>query len=358
MKDNMLAAMYYGIEDVRLEVVPIPKVGPGDVLIKIGAATTCGTDIKMYKRGYPGLPQLPMPFGHECAGIVEIVGKDIKHYQPGMRVVAAINAACGECFFCRRNQTEFCEHPIFGAGGGTMAGGAYAEYLFVPEAIVRNNLHLIPESLTFEEAALAEPLACALYAIEDLPLRLGETVAIFGGGAIGQMFVMLCKAHGMTVILCEKHADRLLAGRANGADHVLDITQSPDYKEHARAITSGYGPDIAIDATGTPQGWLAAIHMVRRAGTVMLFGGCKPGTSIELDTRRMHYDCLTLKSPSVYHQPPDLIKRSISLLASRVVNGKALVTSKVPLRDAVQALKRVIAGDGLKFALIPPDMAS
>jgi L-iditol 2-dehydrogenase len=299
-----------------------------------------------------------MPFGHECAGVIEMVGKDVKNYRPGMRVVAAINAPCGECFFCKRNQTEFCEHPIFGAGGGTMAGGAYAEYLFVPAAIARNNVHIIPDPLTFEEAALAEPLACALYAVEDLPLRLGDTVAIIGGGAIGQMFVMLCKAHGMTVILCEKHAMRMQAATQNGADFVIDIVEQPGFVERVREITAGYGPDVTIDATGTPGGWLDAINMVRRAGTVMLFGGCKPGTSIELNTRRMHYDCLTLKSPSVYHQPPDLLKRSLTLLASKAVNGRALITDRVPLQDTVQTLRRVVAGEGLKFAIIPPDMAS
>jgi L-iditol 2-dehydrogenase len=296
MKDSMLALMYYGVKDVRLESVPVPQIGPDDVLIKIGAATTCGTDIKMYRRGYPGLPQLPMPFGHECAGIVAKVGKNVRQVEPGMRVVAGINAACGECFFCKRDQTEFCERPIFGAGGGTMAGGAYAQYLFVPGAIARNNLHVLPESLSFEEAALAEPLACALYAVEDVPIRLGDTVAIFGGGAIGQMFVMLCKSRGATVILCEKHAERLRAAGQNGADIGIDIVENPDYLQAVRGANSGYGPDITIDATGTTGGWMDAINAVRKAGTVMLFGGCKPGSLIELDTRRMHYDCLTLKS--------------------------------------------------------------
>jgi L-iditol 2-dehydrogenase len=331
-------------------------VGPDDVLIKIGAATTCGTDIKMYRRGYPGLPMLPMPFGHECAGVIERVGKNVKKYAPGMRVVAGINAACGECFFCKRDQTQFCERPIFGAGGGTMAGGAYAEYLFVPGVIARNNLHILPDGLSFEQAALAEPLACALYAVEDVPTRPGDTVAIFGGGAIGQMFVMLCKAQGMTVILCEKHPQRLQAAEENGADMGIHILENPDYSSTLRAATSGYGPDITIDATGTTGGWLDAVNTVRRAGTVMLFGGCKPGSSIELDTRRMHYDCLTLKSPSVYHQNPDLLKRCLNLLSTGVVNGKALITERVPLQDTVRTLERVIAGEGLKFAIIPPEM--
>lgn len=353
---KMLAAMYYGVKDVRLEMVPIPEIGPEDVLIKIGAATTCGTDIKMYRRGYPGLPELPMSYGHECAGVIHAVGRKVKNYQPGMRVVAGINAPCGECFFCKRDQTQFCERPIFGAGGGTMAGGAYGEYLFVPGVIARNNIHLLPDSLSYEEAALVEPLACALYAVEDVPIRLGDTIAIFGGGAIGQMFVMLCKARGASVILCEKHETRLKAAKGNGADLVINILERADYIDAIREMTSGYGPDIAIEATGSPNGWQDAIKIVRKAGTVMLFGGCKPGTSIELDTRRMHYDCLTLKSPSVYHQTPDLLQRSLALLASGVVNGSALITERVPLQDLVQTLERVISGEGLKFAVIPPDM--
>jgi L-iditol 2-dehydrogenase len=159
------------------------------------------------------------------------------------------------------------------------------------------------------------------------------------------------------VILCEKHEMRLQAAKENGADFAIDIVENPTYMDRVREITSGYGPDITIDATGTPQGWLDAIQLVRRAGTVMLFGGCKPGTSIDLNTRRMHYDCLTLKSPSVYHQPPDLLKRSLTLLATGVVNGKALITERVPLHDTVLALRRIISGEGLKFAIIPPQMA-
>jgi L-iditol 2-dehydrogenase len=356
MKGKMLAAMYYGINDVRVEYVPIPRIGADDVLLKIGAATTCGTDIKMFRRSYPGLPQLPMPYGHECAGIIQAVGKNVKQYEPGMRIVAGINSPCGECFFCRRDQTHFCERPTFGAGGGTMAGGAYAEYLFIPGAIARNNIHIIPENLSFEEAALVEPLACALFAIEDVPLRLGDTITIIGGGSIGQMFVMLGKAAGATVILCEKHDARLKAAKDNGADLVINVLLQPDYVQIIRDVTGGYGPDITLDATGSPNGWLDAINIVRRAGTVMLFGGCKPGTSIELDTRRMHYDCLTLKSPSVYHQTPDLLHRSLGLLSTGIVNGKGLITGRVPLSDMLTALQRIIAGEGLKFAIIPPDM--
>jgi L-iditol 2-dehydrogenase len=358
MKDSMLAAMYYGIEDVRLEDVPIPEIGPGDILIKIGAATTCGTDIKMFRRGYPGLPQLPMPFGHECAGVIQAVGKDVKNYQPGMRVVAAINAPCGECFFCRQKPDRILRASHLWQAAAALGWlGGYASIYLCRQPLQRIMSTSSPILYLFEEAALAEPLACALYAVEDLPLRLGDTVAIIGGGAIGQMFVMLCKAHGMTVILCEKHAMRMQAATQNGADSVIDVVEQPDYIERVREITGGYGPDITIEATGTPQGWLDAIDMVRRAGTVMLFGGCRPGTSIELNTRRMHYDCLTLKSPSVYHQPPDLLKRSSTLLASGAVNGKALITDRVPLQDTVQALRRVVAGEGLKFAIIPPEMA-
>ncbi len=221
---------------------------------------------------------------------------------------------------------------------------------------LRVNIHIIPDNLSYEEAALVEPLACALFAIEDVPLRLGDTITILGGGAIGQMFVMLGKAAGARVILCEKHEARLQAARDNGADQVINITQEQGYLEIIRGMTGGYGPDITLDATGTPGGWLDAIHIVRRAGTVMLFGGCKPGTSIELDTWRMHYDCLTLKSPSVYHQTPDLLQRCLGLLSTGVVNGKALITERVPLSHLVDALERIIAGEGLKFAIIPPGM--
>jgi L-iditol 2-dehydrogenase len=355
MTGSMLAAMYYGVRDVRVEEVPIPQIGPGDILLKIGAATTCGTDIKMYRRSYPDLPQLPMLYGHECAGVAAEVGKDVEGVKVGDRIVAGINAPCGRCFFCKRGQPVFCENRTFGAGGGSMAGGAYAEYLFVPDVIVRNNIHHIPESLSYEEAALIEPLGCVLYAVEDVNIRLGDTVAINGCGAIGLMFLRLAKLQGARVISSGRNPMRLKMAEELGADVVIDVGEVDDQIAAVREAAGEPGPDVVIEATGLPEVWELSINMVRRGGEVMLFGGCKPGTSINLDTRRMHYDCLTLKSPSVYHQTPDMLKRCLRLLESGGVPGKKLISKRMPLESVVEAIETHMSGGGIKIAVIPPD---
>jgi len=353
MAKTMQAYRYYGPKDLRLEEVPIPKIQPDGMLIKIGAATTCGTDVKMYVRGYPELPQLPMPFGHECAGVVAEVGPDVKDYKVGERVVSGIAANCGKCYFCQHNQLVYCVDREYLIPGKKMAGGAYAEYIAVPGAIVRNNVHRIPDHLSFAEAAMVEPLACALFGIDDLPnLRIGDSVVIVGDGQLGLYFLRLAKLRGAFVILCGKHwlekADEL------GADHVIDANKTPNLKEEVYKIVGSTGPDFVIENTGKSEVWELCVDMARRGGTVMLFGGCKGGTTVTFDTYKIHYDCLTIKSPSVYLQPADLLKRSLYLLASGDVPGRKFISGTYPLKDAVTALENHMNRKGIKFEIIPP----
>src|SRR5690242_10287095 len=173
---DMLAARFYAPRDVRLERVPVPMPGPGAVLVRVLAATTCGTDLKAFRRGHPvllGPP--PAPFGHEYAGEIVAVGAGAEHWQPGMRVAGANSAPCGACFYCRRERESLCELL-------RLWNGAYAEYALSPAAIVARNLYARPAKVDPCAAALAEPLACALHAVEDAGVRPDDTVAIIGSG--------------------------------------------------------------------------------------------------------------------------------------------------------------------------------
>ena len=332
MNGKMIAAMYYGPKDVKIEETPIPQIEEDGVLIKIAAATTCGTDVKMYVRGYPELPMLPMPYGHELAGIVAEVGPKAKGVKEGDRVITGIAAPCGKCYFCKRNQPVFCTDRTYLIPGGAMAGGAYAEYVAVPGIIAKNNIHVIPDNLTFGEAAMAEPLACALYGIEELPeIRIGDSVAIVGDGAIALYFLRLAKLRGAYVVLTGSHADRMEKAKKFGADIVIDRHEVDDQVEAVKQALGGIGPDVVIESTGLPQVWELCVNMARRAGTVLLFGGCKGGTTVTFETRKVHYDSLTIKSPSVYLQTPDLLKRCLYLLSSKEVDGKRVYFWKIPI---------------------------
>jgi L-iditol 2-dehydrogenase len=355
MKGTMLAAMFYEPGDLRIEEVPIPELEDDGILLRIGAATTCGTDAKIYQRGYPELPSLPMPFGHECAGVVAAVGKDVRNVEVGERIVAGIASYCGECYWCKRNEHVFCINRRYCIPGGAMAGGAYAEYIAIHGGIVANNIHRIPEHVSFGEAAMVEPLACALYGIEDLPeIRIGDTVVVLGDGPIGQFFLCLAKLHGAQVIVCGSRHHRLEKAMQFGASATIDYHAVPDQIKAVYDLVGEPGPDVVIEATGLPESWELSVNMARRGGVVMLFGGCKGGSSVTLDTRKIHYDCLTIKSPSVYIQDADLMSRSLKLFASGEIPGKDFISGSYPLEDAVTGLKDYMLRKGLKFEIVPP----
>src|ERR1039457_5030645 len=192
---TMQAAVLYGREGVRLESVPIPAIGRGELLVRVRTALTCGTDVKVFRRGYHAkMIKPPALFGHEMAGDIVAVGEGVPRFKVGQRVVAANSAPCEECFFCRRGQQNLCEDLLFN-------NGAYAEFIRLPERIVQKNTHIIPDGLNYKDAALAEPLSCALRGLDESHVRPGDSVAILGLGPIGLMFVRLARfAYGARVI--------------------------------------------------------------------------------------------------------------------------------------------------------------
>ena len=312
MNGKMTAAVLYGKEDIKIEKVPIPRVGEGEVLVKVHVALTCGTDLKVYQRGYHARMIVPPAlFGHELAGTVEEVGEGVRGFKKGMRVVALNSAPCGMCFYCSKHQLNLCEDLLFN-------NGAYAEYIRIPRRIVEANMLVVPGNVSFEDAAMTEPLACVLRGLHETGVEIGDTVAVIGGGPIGLMFVQVAKAIGCNVIAVVKRDSQVSLARKKGAHEVVQISKVKDPVEAVRELSpERRGADVAIEAVGRPEAWEWAVQMVRKGGTVNFFGGCAAGTKVQLDTNRLHYSEITLKA--TFHHTPETVRRAFGLIAEKKV---------------------------------------
>jgi len=344
---KMTAAVLYGKEDVKIEKVPIPHVADGEVLIKVQVALTCGTDVKVYRRGYHARMIVPPAlFGHELAGVIEQVGAGVHNFKKGMRVVALNSAPCGRCFYCSKHQENLCEDLLFN-------NGAYAEYIRIPKRIVQANMLSIPDYVNFQDAAMVEPLACVLRGLHETKVEIGDTVAVIGGGPIGLMFVQVAHAIGCNVIAVVKRDSQVAAAKRKGAHDVIQITETADPVEAVRAISpSKRGPDVVIEAVGRPEAWEWAVNMVRKGGTVNFFGVCAHGTKVQLDTNRLHYSEITLKA--TFHHTPETVRRAFALIAEKKVRGSDYITGEAPLSRLHDVLRHMLNRNGdIKTAIIP-----
>ena len=345
-KRTMTAAVLYGKCDVRIEQTPVPRIGKGEVLVRIKAALTCGTDLKTYRQGFHArMITPPSLFGHEMAGVVEEAGEGVNSFTPGTRVVSANSGPCNECFFCRKHLANLCENLQF-------INGAYAEFIKIPESIVRQNLLILPDSVGFEEAAMVEPLACVLRAVEQTGIKEGDTVVLIGAGPIGLMFVQTLKSLGVRVITLDKEEYRLKTAESMGADYALDSTRA-NAVELVRNLTDGNrGADVVIEAVGLKETWQQAMKMVRRGGTINLFGGCPSGTKIPLDSTLIHYSEIAVKAS--FHHTPRHIREALDAIYRGRFNAKSLITGRERLGSLGTALDRLLNGSGnLKIAIIP-----
>ena len=346
----MTAAVLHGKEDVRIETVPVPKPGLGEIIIRVAAALTCGTDLKVYRRGYHArMITPPALFGHELAGTVAELGEGVTTFAVGDRVVALNSAPCGACYFCHRDQENLCADLLFN-------NGAYAEYIRIPARIVAKNTLLIPPHVSFEHAALTEPLACALHGFEDSNPRVGDTVAVIGGGPLGLMILHVAALAGCTVIAIVKHDSQVEAGKLLGAKHILQTSATADPVKSVRDLTvNGIGVDIAIEAVALPETWEQAVAMVRNGGTVNFFGGPAAGTEVRLDTNRLHYGDLTLKA--TFHHTPAVCRRAFELICSGRFQAQRFITGHTPLIDLNDAFARLMDrsnhGQSIKTAILP-----
>jgi L-iditol 2-dehydrogenase len=227
----MTAAVLYGKEDVKIERVPIPELEKGEVLIRVQAALTCGTDLKVYRRGYHAKMIVPPAlFGHEFAGVIEETGPGVKNFKAGQRVVALNSAPCGQCFYCKKHQENLCEDLLFN-------NGAYAEFIRIPRRIVENNMLVVPKDISFETAALTEPLACVLRGLHETGVEIGETVAVIGAGPIGLMFIQVAHIMGCDVVAVVKHDEQVLSAKHAGASKVVQYLKVANPIEAVRDLT-------------------------------------------------------------------------------------------------------------------------
>ena len=310
----MRAARLYAPGDLRVEDVPRPEPGPGDVLVQIDVALTDGTDLKTFRRGHPLLLRdPPAPFGHEFCGIVD-----------GRRVVAANSAPCGACDGCARG--EQCLALEF-------LSGAYADWIVVPERIAAVNLHEVPPGLAAEVGAMVEPLACCLRGVDRARVEPGQSVAILGAGPIGLMLAAcVADAGGWPVVVGGREERRALAD-AFGAE-----------------LGDGRGADVVIEAVGTEEAWADALERVRPGGTVVMFGGLPRDARPSVDAYRLHYEELTVRGS--FHHTPATVRAALAFLASGAYPWERLVTHRVSL-EQLPELFADPPRDLLKAAVIP-----
>ncbi|TFV59448.1 L-threonine 3-dehydrogenase [Mycobacterium sp. PS03-16] len=345
----MRAAMFYGPGELRLEDLASAEPAPGEVLVEVKAAATCGTDLKSYRRGHPKLfPVLPSRFGHEFAGVVTAVGDGVTGFAVGDRVTAANTVPCGHCWACTRNRQSLCENLEF-------LNGAFAEEVIIPAAIVQRNTYRLPDDLDFADAAPLEPLATVVHGMHETGIELGDTVVVHGAGPIGLMFVRLATLRGANVISVDQSSWRLEQAKMAGAVETVDLSEVPDFEDRVALIKSrtpyGRGADVGIEAVGLPQVWEQTVRTLRPGATAVLFGGTPKGAMFSVDSSAMHYEEYTLKG--VFHHTPDFVRVAVELLASRKVDGSMLVTERRPLDALVPSLEDMAAGRGSKYILEP-----
>ncbi len=343
LPEQMQAAVLYGREEIRVEAVEMPHAREGEVILRVDAALTCGTDRKVFRRGYHAkMIQPPALFGHEVAGTIVESRAAVVGFALGDAVVALNSAPCGSCYFCQREQENLCEDLLF-------HNGAYAEYMRVPARIVARNMLRIPTGMTMAHAAMTEPLACALHAWEDSGARAGDTVVVIGAGPLGLMAMQLAVLAGCRLIAVVKHDSQAELVRELGAAEVVQTGDGVDAVQAVRDCTPAQrGVDLAIEAVATPETWEQAVAMTRNGGTVNFFGGPAAGTVVRLDTNRLHYGDLTLKA--TFHHRPEVCRRALAVLADGRFRAEMLLCGEAGLADLQQIFHD---WKGLKTVILP-----
>lgn len=342
---SMRRAVLYAPGDLRIEEAPIPTPAPGEVVIKIGAALTCGTDLKTWRRGHPRLP-VPGPFGHEYAGKIDAVGERVTEFAVGDRVAGTPTGPCTVCDECKRGKPNLC---------GTLfdepALGAFGEYLRVPARIVRTNLVRIPSGVRDDEAACLDPLASVVHGQSVVGDLGGAMVCVVGAGATGLLHVQAALAEGAErVVVAGRGAARLALATEFGASAVVDVDAAAP-ADAVRAACDGRGPDVVIEAVGNAVAWRFAADVVRTGGRVLLFGGCAGGTEVAFDAEKLHYGETALFG--AFHYTPHDVRTALEMLLRHVVRPAPLFSVRVGLDGIEGALQGMADKRVLKAVVIP-----
>lgn len=344
MTQQMRAAVYLGPEQIEVRSMPIPTPMEGELLVKVRAAPTCGTDVKTYRRGHPKFPP-PFIFGHEFGGDVVAVGKGVDSFREGMRVTANVFAECGECFFCKRGQGNLCINLVYNFG-------AFAEYMKIPASIVRRTTFEIPPHVPYAHAALLEPLVTVVHGWHKVAVRSGETVAVIGaGGPISLMFIQLLLRSGAGQVIAIGHSPaRLAVAGQLGATHLVNAREQ-DALGIVRELTQGFGADAVIECAGTKSTWENSMEVVRRGGRILWFGGLPGGAKVEVDAARVHYGEIDLLN--MHGGTAAEAREAFDLIVSGTIKAAPLLSGEVSLEQVEFALKRMIAGEVIKMVVNP-----
>ncbi len=347
----MKALRFYAPEDLRIEDVPEPEAGPGEIKLRVHNCSTCGTDVKIRYNGHQNLSP-PRITGHEIAGEIVQIGDDVEgDWSIGDRVQVIAAVPCGDCYECSRDWMEVCQNQT---SVGYQYDGGFAEYMIVPREVLKvDGLNPIPEGVGYDEASAAEPLACAINAQRILGIEEGDTVVVFGAGPIGAMHIRLARANGAgRVFLIDVNAERLaMTADAVNPDEIINGAEV-DVIEKVRELTDGRGADCIITATAANIAQEQAIEMAARNGRISFFGGLpKTKPTITCDSNLVHYRQLRIFGAN--GSAPKHNKQALEMIASGKVPVKDLITEHIPLERVMDAFGIVERGEAIKVTVEP-----
>ncbi|MDN4483010.1 zinc-dependent dehydrogenase [Demequina lignilytica] len=346
----MKALRFYAPEDVRIEDVPEPEVGPGEVKLRVRNTSTCGTDVKIFYNGHQNLTP-PRTIGHEIAGEIVAIGEGVDGWALGDRVQVIAAVPCGDCYECSRGWMEVCQNQT---SMGYQYDGGFAEYMIVPREVMKvDGLNRIPEGVGYDEASAAEPLACAINAQRILGIEEGDTVVVFGAGPIGAMHIRLARANGAArIFLIDVNDERLkMTADAVHPDEVINGA-NVDVVEKVKELTDGRGADAIITATAANIAQEQAISMAARNGKISFFGGLpKTNPTITCDSNLVHYRQLRIFGAN--GSAPAHNKMALEYIATGKVPVKDLITEHIPLERVLDAFDIVKRGAAIKVTVEP-----
>jgi L-iditol 2-dehydrogenase len=346
----MKAVVYYAPGDIRVEDIPTPQAGPEELRVRVDACAVCGTDLKSYKHGNPRI-KAPLPMGHEFTGVIDMLGERVRGFALGERIVMATSVSCGRCRYCCEGWHNLC---VDLAPMGFSYPGGMAEYTVIPARALENgHVVKVPTGIPAEQAALAEPLSCAVNSIQQCQLRPGDVVVVLGAGPMGLMNACVARAMGAgRILLSEVSAARLAQAAQFGCDLLIDPSRE-DLTARVKAATEGgLGADAVIVAAPAAAPQEIALDLVRRRGTVCLFASLPVGQSmLQVDSRKIHYGELRLIGTS--DSTPEHVRKAVALMASKAVPTEKLATHVLPLDGIFQAYELMLSGEALRVVLKP-----
>jgi L-iditol 2-dehydrogenase len=347
---TMLAAVYRGVNDVRLEMVQVPEIGPGEILVKVHTCGICGTDLKKIATGSHSAPRI---FGHETSGTVAAVGPKVTQFRPGDRVMVFHHIPCGRCYYCHHKTFAQCEtyKKVGCTAGFEPSGGGFAEYVRVMDWIVERGTVRIPNRISFDQACFVEPVNTCMKGIERLALESGETVLVIGQGPIGIMLSALAKRAGASVITSDLYQPRLTIAEDFGLENAINASRA-DVVAEVRRQTEGRGADAAILAVGSNGLIRTATDAVRPGGRVLLFAQTQHGEAV-FDPASVCVDEKTLIGS--YSASVDLQQESVDLVMRGEMALERLISHRFPLFQAVDALQLAAnpQPDSMKIVIQP-----